>query len=39
MPTPAEKKAKSKRDSKINKDSPEWLYIQNPIEDNYVFPG
>ena len=39
VPTPAEKKAKSKRDSKINKDSPEWLYIQNPIEDTYVFPG
>ena len=37
VPTPAEKKAKEKRDSAINKDSPEWLYIQNPIQDNYKF--
>lgn len=34
---PAEKKEKPKRDSKIDKSSPEWLYIQNPIEDNYKF--
>ena len=37
VPTIAEKKAKPKRDSKIDPNSFEWLYIQNPIEDNYLF--
>ena len=37
VPTIAEKKAKPKRDSKIEPNSFEWLYIQNPIEDNYLF--
>ena len=37
VPNIPEKKAKPKRDSKIDKSSPEWLYIQNPIESNYVF--
>ena len=37
VPTLAEKKAKLKRDSKIDPNSFEWLYIQNPIEDNYLF--
>ena len=36
-PTTAEKQKKDKRDSTIKKDSPEWLYIQNPIEENYAF--
>ena len=37
VPSPAEKLPKKERDSKINKSSPEWVYIQNPIEDNYIF--
>ena len=28
---------KVKRDSKIVKDSPEWIFIQNPVEKNYKF--
>ena len=35
--TLAGKKAKEKRDSKIIEDSLDWLYIQNPIKENYVF--
>lgn len=35
--TPADRIQKPQRDSKIDKSSPEWLYIQNPIEDNYKF--
>ena len=35
--TLAGKKAKEKRDSKIVEDSLDWLYIQNPIKENYVF--
>ena len=33
----AEKEPKSKRDKKIDESSPEWIYIQNPIEKNYKF--
>ena len=32
-----EKKPKKKRDKEINKESVEWVYIQNPIETNYNF--
>ena len=28
---------KIKRDSKIDKNSPEWIFIQNPVENNYKF--
>ena len=35
--TPAEKKKKKERSSKIDEKSPEWLYIQNPNKDNYKF--
>jgi alpha-N-arabinofuranosidase len=28
---------KVKRDSKIDKGSPEWIFIQNPVENNYKF--
>ena len=37
IPSPAEKVKKKERNSKIEKESPEWIYIQNPIEDNYLF--
>ena len=37
VPTPAEKNQKEKRDSKIDETSPEWIYIQNPIKENYLF--
>ena len=37
VPNVPTKQPKSKRDPKIDKTSPEWMYIQNPIEDNYKF--
>ena len=37
VPNIAKKEDKTTRDKKIDKTSPEWIYIQNPIEDNYVF--
>ena len=37
VPNVPEKKSKQKRDSKIDPTSPEWVYIQNPIQENYKF--
>ena len=37
VPNVPEKKSKHKRDSKIDPTSPEWVYIQNPIQENYKF--
>ena len=37
VPNVPEKKPKQKRDPKIDPTSPEWVYIQNPIQENYKF--
>ena len=37
VPNVPEKKSKQKRESKIDPTSPEWVYIQNPIQENYKF--
>ena len=37
VPNVPEKKKKQKRESKIDSTSPEWVYIQNPIKENYKF--
>ena len=34
---PEKIKDNSKTSSKIDQNSPEWMYIQNPIENNYIF--